>query len=208
MGFFSWKTADTQESIPACSHNRRMVYLLQPGGEPPIGEGGYQGNGSFGGVDAHVWLAERNLAGHPGVNIDAMDEEQKREMGIELLLGGVMQDQETGDYWHIMSDLRPLVPGHYFAGTFGQTIPELGQTPAELEASGRFCEIPLGELMAIPFPLKFSFDPEAQYEALEGSKICPRQGEPLPPDDEISAWGDGSAPSYPVTGSPSKGPSM
>ncbi len=73
MGFFSWKTADTGESI-ANSHSprckQRAVFLLQPDGEPPVEESWYAGYGMFGEVDAYEWLAERNGGGDRGVGID------------------------------------------------------------------------------------------------------------------------------------------
>ena len=62
MGFFSWKTADTKESIlNVHTGEHRTVYLLQPDGKPPIEETAYDGYGIFGGVDAYVWLADNNL---------------------------------------------------------------------------------------------------------------------------------------------------
>ena len=66
MGFFSWKTADTKESIgnisSAKSHTKKHgnVYLLQPYA-PAICESGYDGYGFFGGVDAYFWLASKNI---------------------------------------------------------------------------------------------------------------------------------------------------
>ncbi len=66
MGFFSWKTADTKESIGNISsvnshrENHGNVYLLQPG-SPALCEVGYIGYGIFGGVDAHYWLASKNI---------------------------------------------------------------------------------------------------------------------------------------------------
>lgn len=64
MGFFSFTTADTHESIPniySGSHDGRPVYLLQPNGEPPIVESSYFGNGVFGDVDCYLWLARINF---------------------------------------------------------------------------------------------------------------------------------------------------
>lgn len=65
MGFFSWKTADTGESIANVhaghQNSWKTVYLLQPDGKPPIAaEGGYLGYGDFGDVDAYEWLADAN----------------------------------------------------------------------------------------------------------------------------------------------------
>ena len=82
MGFFSWKTADTNETIwnryaievnPA--HQCKPVYLLQPNGMAPILEPSYEGYGDFGGIDALEWLAEMNGKG------------KDRSEGIELMHG-------------------------------------------------------------------------------------------------------------------------
>ena len=73
MGFFSWKTADTNESIANIHSNHpnagRTVYLLQPGGKEPVEETAYNGYGDFGDVDAFAWLAEMNGYGTPGSDI-------------------------------------------------------------------------------------------------------------------------------------------
>ena len=64
MGFFSWNTGDTKESIPNVYQNRKEVkpvYFLQPGGRPPVREVAYGGYGVFGGVDAYAWLARMNM---------------------------------------------------------------------------------------------------------------------------------------------------
>lgn len=115
MGFFSWLTADTRESVMNCHTNEcRTVYMLQPNGEPPIEEKSYDGYGVFGGVDAYDWLVYRN-----GIPERLRTEgREKRNIGISMA---------CGDY-----DLR--------------------------------------------YPLKFSFDKDAVYEALPKSGDCPRQG--------------------------------
>ena len=66
MGFYSWKTADTHQSIRNTfaedpHTDIGPVYLLQPHGLPPIIEPAYEGYGTFGGVDANTWLAIKNL---------------------------------------------------------------------------------------------------------------------------------------------------
>ena len=74
MGFFSWNTADTNESIANIHSGHpnadRTVYLLQPDGKAPIEETVYDGYGIFGNVDAYAWLAEMNGLGIPGLRID------------------------------------------------------------------------------------------------------------------------------------------
>ncbi len=94
MGFFSWKTADSQESIMnAYTDQCRPVYLLQPDGQPPILEPAYQGYGDFGGVNAYVWLAEHNLdeSAREGWSVEMLS-----QYGILLDTGTYCVDQETG----------------------------------------------------------------------------------------------------------------
>lgn len=63
MGYFSWLTSDTQESIANnCTEQCRPVYLLQPGDLGNILESSYEGYGEFGGVDVFEWLARMNLS--------------------------------------------------------------------------------------------------------------------------------------------------
>jgi len=66
MGFFSWKTADTKESIgntsSTNSHSKKhgYIYLLQPNA-PAICEVSYEGYGVFAGVHAYCWLGSKNI---------------------------------------------------------------------------------------------------------------------------------------------------
>lgn len=77
MGFFSWKTSDTRESISNIYSSRgsKTVYLYLPSGEQ-IEEKFYKGYGVFGGLDVFIQLAKQN--GFKG------DDEYLRDMGIEL----------------------------------------------------------------------------------------------------------------------------
>ncbi|HAS6097089.1 TPA: hypothetical protein I7145_20910, partial [Vibrio vulnificus] len=86
MGFFSWKTCDSKESISNVYSGRqvRTVYLLQPHGQKPLQENAYEGYGIFGGLNAHVWLAKANL----DKNIaSGMDDETLRIIGVYLSCG-------------------------------------------------------------------------------------------------------------------------
>ena len=62
MGFFSWKTSDTQQSISNTFSSRGPlpVYLITPDDEK-IFEPRYQGFGIFGGFDAYALLAKWNV---------------------------------------------------------------------------------------------------------------------------------------------------
>ena len=75
MGYFSWKTADTQRSISNRDSIRGAftVYLLCPNGEK-IREDNYDGYGRFGGHDVYAllakWNAPERLTGN--VNVDRL----------------------------------------------------------------------------------------------------------------------------------------
>lgn len=176
MGFVSWKTADTKDSIPNIHTNWPPVdvYMLQPNGQPPVKETSYQGYGVFGGVEAYSWLIENN-AQHLGINLAGMDPEKQLSLGVALGCGTVCRDTKTGDYWHVFFDFRMLVPGK-FASKWDEIIPELGASANELVDSGRFQECDIADVVECPYPLKFSFDRNAVYEDLPASEMCPFQG--------------------------------
>ena len=91
MGFFSWQTADTKESIAnVYTGHCRPVYLLQPNGKPPIYEPEYAGYGEFGDKNAYVWLAENNL---PEAMLDRICEDELHDIGLELFLEGCFEDK-------------------------------------------------------------------------------------------------------------------
>jgi hypothetical protein len=73
MGFFSWLTSDTKESIPSTYSTRRpiTVYMLAPDGRR-WKETDYEGYGVFGGKDFHELLAELNgkKTRDEGINLD------------------------------------------------------------------------------------------------------------------------------------------
>jgi len=80
MGFFSWKTSDTNESIPN-KHSIRdtfPVYLLQPHGLPTLKEDDYDGYGIFVGRDVYALVAEWN-----GQKVTGNDRED-RLIGIDI----------------------------------------------------------------------------------------------------------------------------
>jgi hypothetical protein len=61
MGFFSWRTSDTDESIPNWASTRPTftVYMWAPDGRC-FEEPAYGGYGDFGGVDYYALLSEIN----------------------------------------------------------------------------------------------------------------------------------------------------
>ena len=80
MGFFSWVTSDTGESIS--NHNSKKgalpVYLLCPDNNH-IYEDDYEGYGNFGGRDAYALLAQWNAP-----EKCSGDDEKDRMVGIDL----------------------------------------------------------------------------------------------------------------------------
>lgn len=191
MGFFSWKTADSDESIPNIyvdhPNTGRTVYLLQPGGKPPIAEEAYEGYGRFGDVDAFEWLAENNL---PKENVDRLkssgDSDDLRLAGIMLdSASAYYQDTLTGKRYSIFHDARGVDPEiTHLDITYNMVIesdPDLaGLVPNDLIASGRL----VAKSFEVNTPLKFSFDEHAVYENLQASSTCPDQGYFYADEDE------------------------
>jgi len=176
MGFFSWITCDTKKSIPAAASGREMkpVYLLQPNGLPPIKEECYEGSGVFGGKNAYEWLAEMN-AGPLGVDVPGNPRDVFM-LGVKLAHGRVLRDTATGSYWHIFDDGSLVVEGQFFAGTYADIIPEFGKSANDLVEEGRMERHSVGDIVGVPYPLKFSFDAATIYENFPASGNCPDQG--------------------------------
>lgn len=87
MGFFSWKTADTNETIwNMYTGKHKPVYLLLPDGRAPIEEPAYEGYGDFGGEDAYELLAKENNLGEDriaGIEL-SFDEDKYKEAKFHL----------------------------------------------------------------------------------------------------------------------------
>jgi hypothetical protein len=82
MGFFSWKTCDTNRSIANVYSDELTfdVYMITPDGRV-FHEAHYDGYGEFGGKDFYELLAELN------------GKESERSVGIEI----VFNDNPSGD---------------------------------------------------------------------------------------------------------------
>lgn len=176
MGFFSFMTADTNESIPShySGRNIKPVYMLQPNGEH-ICEPFYEGYGVFGGVDCYQWVAENN-PDNLKVDIKTLNDEEKRLAGIGLCLGSIYIDVRNEELWSIFHDERFIVETKHHKGTYDDFNDDLGGTPNDLIAKGILKEIPIKSLSPLKHPLKFSFDKNASYWDLPGSEECPHQG--------------------------------
>ncbi len=188
MGFFSWLTADSGESI-ANIHSRhpnagRTVHLLQPGGRAPIAQPGYEGYGVFGGVDAFEWLARTNLQ-HAGVG-SAFTADELRQLGVAIDCGRLYEDKR-GILWqcrlhraslleHLAAVGERLADVRYFANYDEPITIDSRSTPNHYLESGQWRVRALRDLIPDVRLLKFSFDEHAQYDALSPSPECPAQG--------------------------------
>lgn len=83
MGVFSWKTADTDRSIPITGADRESfgVYLLCPDNKVLI-EDNYEGYGMFGGQDVYALLARWNKESQC-----TGDDKHDRRVGINMSEG-------------------------------------------------------------------------------------------------------------------------
>jgi hypothetical protein len=169
---FSFKTADTKESI--CNNTTaycQTVYLLQPG-NLPIKEVSYQGYGVFGdNVDVYTWLAEKNV----GVT--------NRLVGLTLYRGELLYLAENNFALHVTDKdvqailkkfLTPIYGNIRFFSKWNETLHSINKTPNDLLDNNLGKNIKLRD--EIKFPLKFSFNENAQYEEFKRSDYCPFQG--------------------------------
>ena len=165
MGFFSYNTADTNESIPSVyagsdvPNAGRTVYLLQPNGQAPIKEEAYEGYGRFGGVGIHEWLEKMNGAG-TGAFYFFNEKDNvfyccKMHLSASVLRNAI----DVGDAQVIEFD-------DY------SSVLDNGKTPNDCIRDDEWVE---REITA-KYPLKFSFNPQAVYEDLSASSPCQYQG--------------------------------
>ena len=156
MGFFSWKTADTKESIANKytdhPNTLKTIYLLQPFGQKPLSCDEYGGYGDFESCDeygndlsfnAYAWLAKANLE-HIALN-------KKSEL-LDLL-----------NELNISSDILDNISNLDLIKD-RETLLQIG---LKFEFRKEF---------TVSFPLKFSFNESACYESYGPSEDCPYQG--------------------------------
>lgn len=90
MGFFSWKTSDTNKSVSNIHSGKGVfpVHLLDPKGGS-IKELHYEGYGDFGGEDVYVLLALWNyeMLDLPEEGLVGASLEELRLIGIDLAFG-------------------------------------------------------------------------------------------------------------------------
>lgn len=180
MGFFSWKTADTDEQIiNLFAGECKEVFMLSPDGTV-FPEPKYEGYGIFGGKDAYVHLAEINgfkLNESP----DFFQEDDLREIGIDIELGEICFDLKTGNAFRFYTGRA------YFDwvevlknGTWNTPQPDFnGLSMNQAIAQRRVVKLPIRDFIVRSKkynPLKFSFDSNASYEKLKASEVDPEQG--------------------------------
>jgi hypothetical protein len=178
MGFFSWKTADTKESIAndksGHPNGRRPVYLLRPDGKGSVGGKPYGGYGFFDRVNAYKWLARNNTrfnSEHVGILLDCGDVAKGHD-GKYYMFGHDAEELALLKD-HIGEDAEVV---HYSSGLDAITVNGETKTYNDWLAGGEFTRIYYSELVNIRYPLKFSYDPNAVYEDHPASENCPAQG--------------------------------
>lgn len=184
MGYYSWLTCDTNESVAnAHTNNCQTVYMLKPNGNSSVKEDSYAGFGVFGGVDAYQWLFEINVAYLSGLaRIEPFTVSERREAGVLFQHGFICQDTLTGYLWCLKDDHKyitlltsPATPiKSFFEWDAG--IGGYGRSALELLADGRFILVPISGSTLIQYPIKLSFNSDAKYEDYKASEVCPNQG--------------------------------
>ncbi len=178
MGMFSWLTADTQETIANIHSGHpnagRPVYLLRPDGKPPVCEPAYEGYGFFNRACAYKWLARNNTrfnSHHIGVLLAHGDVARDRH-GVYYMYGNDADEQAL--LREALNEDVAVVS--YNSGDDMIVIDGEKKTYNDWVTDGGLMEITYRELVGIKYPLKFSFDKHAQYDALPESRNCPNQG--------------------------------
>jgi len=190
MRLICWNTATVQGEQPeiVCGQSGatiRPVYLLQPHGQAPIVEQWYKGYGVFGGVDAYEWLAQKNI---PAETLANMSTEEIRSAGISIEDNTELY-QDTNGQWYTNKwswFAEDSFPSHrnrkiHVFDNYDDIICEEMDYNAAIE-QGMLTLVPQNAILAEIgvkdfYPLKFSFDPEAQYDSLSPSERVPNYEE-------------------------------
>ncbi len=180
MGYFSWLTADTKQSIRV--NVSKKVYLLRPNGQLPIIEDYYDGFGNFGDIDAYDWLAENNLPEQYMEKAKKLIQENPNNSNYELRLIGISLD--CGVFYMDEITGKRYCYNPFVAALFNFT-PFLsydmvllgGKTVNQLIKSKKLKAFPVSTMInGLKYPLKFSYNEDATYELLSASETCSKQG--------------------------------
>jgi len=172
MGFFSWDTADTKDSIMNIHSGaeNEVVYLVQPKGKN-IEETEYEGYGEFGGIDAYEWLAEHNIS----KEILARAKELKIEtrlLGIYLDYKYYIDTRNGKKYSYVFTNLFEDLNDF---GNYGEKVD--GVVVNELIKTSVWVEMPISDYLGeVTVPLKFSYNKFADYNLLGASETADNQG--------------------------------
>lgn len=179
MGFFSWKTADTQEAIKNIyTGKNKTVYLLQPN-KKPVKESFYDGYGNFGGIDAYDWLAENNIEKSILKKAEVLGIE-KRMLGIYLEYEYYTDSRTEKKYSYVLSELFEdlnAFPSQTkgLAGNYGSLCE--GEVINDLIDQGIWVKKSFEDYFGkVKYPLKFSFNKDADYNKLPASSNDENQG--------------------------------
>jgi hypothetical protein len=166
MGFFSWNTADTDESIANVHSGKpvKTVYLIQPNGLPAIKESHYQGHGHFGEIDAYAWLAGMNFGDEKLVDV-AINADCGRYLEDDKAIYLCSLHLSSKNFKKVVPTAKKIV----MFSNYNEVLPN-GMTGSQMTAQG------FSKSIELKYPLKFSFNPDAQYESLKASESCPFQG--------------------------------
>jgi len=196
MGFFSWLTADTKKSISSIHSSRRpkTVYLINPKHHPtcpasPIREDAYEGYGVFGSTDVFMWLAKANIPADYLVDAKGLPlgDEDLRQAGV-FIDGAEFYVDQKGNKWvcalHFPLPLVNRFKDLHTFGNYDEQLPSLDNlTPNLLNEKKLWTRVPGIKIFGVkqvhgslPFPLKFSFNKDADYDSLPPSETCPAQG--------------------------------
>lgn len=166
MGVFSFLTADKHESIKIGSGKK--AYLLVPNefiseyGCERITDAYYNGYGNFGGIDVYEFLCDMIVQAN--VDPEKAFKKPRRKKG-----------RSTVQYYRDMS-------GYYRSMAILARAEENAEDPYLTILYGEDWKRELGITLFhqganLPYGLKFSFDPNAKYEDINGySKDDPSQG--------------------------------
>ena len=171
MGFFSFQTSDTKDSILNIhTGEHETVYLLQPNGVN-IEETDYEGYGEFGGNDAYDWLADNNI--DKAIIYKALTLGiEKRDLGIYIDYEYFVDTRNGKKYCYVFANLFEDLNGFE---NYGVDID--GSTPNELIKDGIWIKHSMSDYFGeIKFPLKFSYNEDADYNKLGASEPADNQG--------------------------------
>ena len=144
MGFSSFLTSDTQESIlNIYTKQSKIVYMLQPNGLAHIVEPAYEGYMEFGGVDVFEWIVTINT-------LDSLFKDKDfKSVGIALEVGGgIYVDSNTHKkYSYHYANLSNEIIS--FTNNYSSLQEGYEYSPNELIKKGIWREISIRDLINI-----------------------------------------------------------